>query len=398
MKTESLTGSILNLLLRNPIVADVETTISNKGNAFDVTNKLVTIHIKQRGLPPKTFTKENFHEALEYLNAASIVIGFNLKFDLHWLCKEIGFVGTCVWDCQLAEFLFSSQTHKYPALEEAAIKYGVGHKLDVVKTEYWEKGIDTDQVPIDILTEYGEQDVEVTWRVFEEQLKLFQTTEESKFRLFRLHCNDLLVLQEMEYNGLVYDTEASLVHADSLDKQVAHLEEKIRGFVDGVPINLDSRDHVSLLLYGGTFTEEFRVPIGVYKSGAKTGQPRYKVMSKQHELPQLVQPLKGSELKKQGFYSTEESTLLSIKPTKTVKRLIDWLLERSKLQKLNSTYLRGLPKVIETGKWPHNMIHSNLNQCVATTGRLSSTKPNQQNVPKDAKKYFVSRYGTTRNC
>ncbi|MFK5173611.1 DNA polymerase [Propionibacterium freudenreichii] len=60
--------------------------------------------------------------------------------------------------------------------------------------------------------------------------------------------------------------------------------------------------------------------------------------------------------------------------------------------KLKSTYLEGLPKTIATHGWEPNMLYSNLNQCMAITGRLTSTKPNQQNLPKEAKKFCISRY------
>ena len=105
-----------------------------------------------------------------------------------------------------------------------------------------------------------------------------------------------------------------------------------------------------------------------------------------------MQPLKGSELKKEGYFATDEPTLLSLKPNATTKKLIAWLLDRSKLMKLKSTYLEGLPKTIAEMGWTPSMLYSNLNQCVATTGRLSSTKPNQQNFPKEAKRFCVTRY------
>ena len=42
--------------------------------------------------------------------------------------------------------------------------------------------------------------------------------------------------------------------------------------------------------------------------------------------------------------------------------------------------------------WKKDMIYGNLNQCVAVTGRLSSTKPNLQNVDPATKKYIETRY------
>lgn len=383
---------VLNTILKNPVVLDVETTTAAKGNPYNTTNKLVTIQLKQGDSPPIILTKENFSDAVDIINTASIIIGFNLKFDLAWIKKVLGVVPECVWDCQLAEFIFSRQTWKYPDLETTCQKYEVGHKLDIVKTEFWDKGIDTDQIPFEILAEYGAQDVNVTWEVFKKQLEIFKTEKQHQFRLFRVHCNDLLVLLEMAANGIVYDEQASLAKSQDLNKAIKLLDEKIYAFTNGVPINLDSRDHISCLLYGGVIKEEVRVPVGVYNSGAKIGQVRNKVIINEYKLPRIVEPLKGSELKKEGYFSTEEDTLLSLKPNASTKKLIKWLLERSKIIKLQSTYLEGLPKTIKDMSWPPNMLHSNLNQCVATTGRLSSTKPNQQNLPKEAKQYCVSRY------
>jgi len=394
MNTTSPTGitPILDQLLRNPVVLDVESTISAKGNPYNQRNKLVTIQLKQGNAPAVVIAADQFHEAIPILENASCVIGFNLKFDLAWIRRNLAYVPSVVWDCQLAEFMISGQTQKYPSLQGACEKYAVGHKIDIVKTEYWEKGIDTDQIPFEVLAEYGAQDVNVTWEVFQKQIQLFSNEQQTLFKLFRLCCNDLLVLHEMEHNGIRYDTEGSLRTADELEKQVKELERKLYEFTSGVPVNFDSRDHVSCLLYGGTITEDVRLPIGVYKTGAKAGQPRYKINQVSYQLPRLVEPIKGSELKKEGFYSTDEDTLKTVKANKTAKKVIEWLLERSKIMKLKSTYLLGLPKTIDEMGWKYGMLHSNLNQCVAATGRLSSTKPNQQNLPKEAKRFCVSRY------
>jgi DNA polymerase I-like protein with 3'-5' exonuclease and polymerase domains len=108
--------------------------------------------------------------------------------------------------------------------------------------------------------------------------------------------------------------------------------------------------------------------------------------------PRLVTPIKGSELLKEGFYSTDEPTLRTLVPNAHTKKIITLLLERAKLEKINGTYLKGLPKRREKMHWPPNKLYSTLNQCVAITSRLSSTKPNQQNLAPLAKQFFISRY------
>ena len=108
--------------------------------------------------------------------------------------------------------------------------------------------------------------------------------------------------------------------------------------------------------------------------------------------PRRIQPLKGSELSKDGFFATNIPTLLSLKATGKTKKIIDLLLEKSALEKINGTYLKGIPKKREEMNWPVDKIHTSLNQCVVSTGRLSSTKPNIQNLADLAKYYCISRY------
>jgi hypothetical protein len=161
------------------LIYDVETTISNKGDPFDTTNKLVMSGFKWLNDDTcvcvkgdcSVITQSNF-------GLATLIVGFNLKFDLHW-ARRIGvdISNIAVWDCQIAEFLFNKQANRYPSLNQACEKYGIPYKLDVVKTEYWNKGIDTDEVPVDILRDYLEGDLDRTERVFKEQVKQFKGIE-----------------------------------------------------------------------------------------------------------------------------------------------------------------------------------------------------------------------------
>lgn len=385
-------SNIFQKLTQKVVTVDVETSTKAKGSAFNLDNVLVTVQIKVNDEPTQVLFEEDFDKVVPLLESASLLVGFNLKFDLHWLQRQFGFKANCVWDCQLAEFMFSKQTWKYPDLNTSCENYGLPTKIDIIKEEYWSKGIDTTEVPRDILAEYGAHDVDITYQLFLKQMDKFQNEESAKLKLFRLCCNDLLVLQEMEHNGIIYDVDSSLMKSQELEAEIKQLEGKIYAYTGNPFINLDSRDHVSVLLYGGTITVDSRIPVGTYKTGAKLGQVRYKILETKYDLPRLVEPLKGSELKKEGYFGTDEPTLLSLKCNAATKKLIGYLLDRSKLMKLKSTYLEGLPRTIEEMGWTPNMLFSNLNQCVATTGRLSSTKPNQQNLNPEAKRYCITRF------
>jgi hypothetical protein len=174
--------------------------------------------------------------------------------------------------------------------------------------------------------------------------------------------------------------------------EIESIENELRTDYNGVPINFDSGDHLSAYLYGGTIVEEFRVPVGVYKTGQKVGQPRYKIMKQEYVLPRLFEPIPKSEVKKEGFWKTDEDTLRRLKGTKQAKRRIGLLDKRAKLEKLRGTYFVGFPKKIREMEWSGNIMHSALNQCTVVTGRLSSTNPNQQNVAPEAKRFMLSRY------
>ena len=146
------------------------------------------------------------------------------------------------------------------------------------------------------------------------------------------------------------------------------------------------------MLYGGTIIETVPVPIGVFKTGARAGQVKYKNTEFKHELPRLVNPLPEFALAKEGYYATNDKALKSLSCKGDVKKLINLLLERQKLEKLSGTYFAGWPKKLDEYGWEDNIIHSSLNQCKVQTGRLSSDKPNQQNLPKEMKHCFITRF------
>ena len=370
---------------------DVETTTHLKGFPFSHKNQLCLIVIGWNGWS-LTFTPDEFHKAKEYLQGSDIWITFNGKFDIHWIKRQLGITPKSVWDCQIAEFLFSGQEWAYPSLDEACAKRGLPRKLDIVKTEYWDKGIDTPDIPIDILKAYAIQDRESTYELYQAQCQDFDTKFADLFKLFRVQCNDLLVLQEMEFNGILYNVEGSKTEALNLETEIAKIDEKLINICQVPSINFSSRQQVSKFLYGGILEEEFYAPIGVFKTGIKVGQTKYKKMVKEYILPRLIEPLEGSEKVAEGIYATDEDTLVKLKTNSATKKIVNLLLERAKLAKLNSTYLLGIPKTLDKYDCLDNIIHTTFNQCTVVSGRLSSTKPNVQNQPPEAKQYCVTRF------
>jgi hypothetical protein len=102
------------------LTLDVETTTSNKGNPFDRTNKLCYIgsthglySIEYNDAPYKT----KLDTIQDQINVCELLVGFNIKFDLHWLKRyQINFTDKKIWDCQLVHFILTGESVHYNIL------------------------------------------------------------------------------------------------------------------------------------------------------------------------------------------------------------------------------------------------------------------------------------------
>lgn len=382
----------------NVLTLDVETTTSNKGNPFDTTNKLMYVGAKDNNQETKTFDieytdtpyKEQLNEIQEMIDDVDWIVGFNIKFDLHWLRRYgIDFSRVRVWDCQVAHFILTGQDKPYPSLNKVCEHHGLEQKIDVIKEEYWSNGIDTPDIPEDLLTDYLIKDVELTREVYAKQMQYLAMTDSTQWMLLQLHFRDLVVLQEMEYNGMLYDMQRSEILGNELDEQIGKLDRRLYDLHGLDSFNPSSVDHLNAFLYGGTLSFRRKIPDGVFKTGTRKGQPKEKWETYEVTLKRRCRPIKGTELKKEGLYSVDDSTIKRLKGAKAERELI---LTRAVLQKRLTAYYRGLNELITEHKWKPNKVHGVLNQCVARTGRLSSSKPNLQNFDGEIKSLLYSRY------
>jgi DNA polymerase I len=386
------------------LIFDVEATGAQRNHAhpYDHRNVMCNIGVRIDGkntIYKIQYDDDPYGEALEELkklfSKSSVVVGFNLKYDLHWLNRYGIFLpDNCrVFDCQLAYYILDYQQTPYPSLNGVAEKFGLESKLDVVKLEYWDKGLDTNQVPYEVLCEYLEQDLVVTEQVYHRVKENLNNASDSMRKLVSLAQQDLVVLQDIEKNGLLLHTEKSIEKGNELVDKIRYIDVWLRKIFNAEWFNPNSGDHLSVFLYGGTLEldgkEEYTF---TYKDGRtvqKTRNAKIPFTSKG-----LFKPLERTQLAKEGFYATNEGTLkvLQQRAKGEHKQVITTLLERAKLEKLRSTYYHGLPKKLEEYGWTDGIIHSSFNQCVAGTGRLTSTKPNVQNLAGDVDEVFISRF------
>ena len=381
------------------LVLDVETTTYEKGNAFSQRNKLCYYGALQQGKTLVLGDASIGTDVRRLIEAADECIGFNFKFDLHWLRRE-GVVDSVrrVWDCQVAHFLLTGQREVFPSLDEVCIHYGIEGKLPDIKEKYWSKGIDTPDIPPAEMLAYLEQDLRATWAVYLKQKKEFESRPKL-YNLFRLNMQDLLVLEEMEWNGLKFNIDKSIVEANKIKERLSEIEGHLCKRYPNTPINWDSGDHVSAYLYGGIISIDRKEPVGLFKTGAKVGEVRYRHVEDRHVLTRLVEPLEGSELKKAdkdkgtGPWAISDEVLKQVKQIEEVKLL----LERAKLTKLLD-YFSGWPDLISQKDWTHGMLHGQFNQVRARTGRLSSSAPNLQNMPDPVLQLIESRFSQAQGA
>lgn len=404
----------------NYLVLDVESTTKNKGHPFTKSNRLCSVGIKDKygtTVYPIEYDAAPYGDALidisMRLDEAAYVVGFNIKFDLHWLRRYIHDLRIRgVFDCQLAEFLLNGQNEPYPSLDGSAARYNLPRKHDRVQSEYWSLGIDTPEVPWDILEEYNAHDVEITDQLHLKQLELLKGNTK---RLFFLQCEDLLLLEEMEWNGLLYDVEAARTAGQELQVEATKVDEELRALIGDGDIDLGSSDQLSCVLYGGVVLVPYRETYTrILKDGTEKQRERWS--KRPVEFKRLVKPLRGTEVKPtdgltdkelaeinssrnaegkvpyQRIYSVSEPVLSRLTTKGRAGRIVELILRRARLRKLDSTYYTGLVEKIDEMEWFDGLIHGSLNQTVARTGRLSSSEPNEQNFDDDIKRLFRSRF------
>jgi DNA polymerase I-like protein with 3'-5' exonuclease and polymerase domains len=394
------------------LVLDFETSIYNNGNAFDSRNFAVTYSFYR---PDATYLKKwhGRYDDLDFkiflkeaVSDSTLFVGCNAKFDLHWL-RNLGITlpNKCrVWDVQLAEFVLSGQTNSFASLNSLAELYGLPTKLDAV-SEYWEKGISTEDIPADVVEEYNNYDVELTYQVYLKQLEDSRMTPALK-KLILLQGADLLVLQEMEYNGIKFDKEASVKEATVLKEELEQLKTELTKLLGN--INFNSGDQLSVALFGGSYEVEDRHDEErVYKSGPRKGETYTRsVLDGVRVINYLgyFRPNPKNELAKTKgkpdnelvhgtrYYSTASDVLGQLPARTNVQKVVLAKLNRvAYIEKLVGTYLEAIPRLLETQNWG-DYIHGQFNQVVARTGRLSSSKPNRQNTPPELDQYLISRF------
>lgn len=280
-------------------------------------------------------------------------IAHNYKFDYKVMSKAGFELQGPVFDTMVAGYLMdASQKLKMDALAKKFLQYEPVSIESLIGKGKDQKSMA--DIPYSEVTNYACEDADITYRLFQvlseklEEDQLLEIADTLEFPLIE-------VLADMEQKGVKVDIDMLGRFSDELSKDIEKLEKKIFEKT-GEEFNLNSPKQLGEVLF-----EKMEIPAG---KKTKTGQ-----------------------------YSTSESVLSGLANDYEVPAMV---LDYRSLTKLKSTYVDALPKLVnrDTGR-----IHTDFNQTVAATGRLSSSNPNLQNIPirtkrgREIRKAFIPADG-----
>jgi len=169
-----------------------------------------------------------------YIELADIVIAHNMKYDLnvlrYWL--DIKFNGKPLYCTMIGEYILSGQnTRNYRFNLNACCKRnGLEPKLDKVR-EHWDAGIDTCDIPPEILSEYVMDDV---YKAHDLYLIQSQSIEELELgQIIRLQNEFTYSLSDMECNGFKFDLKRSDQIVKETKEEINKIETELYTIIEG---------------------------------------------------------------------------------------------------------------------------------------------------------------------
>ena len=270
-------------------------------------------------------------------------IGQHLKYDAHILSLyDIDLLGNIhdtpnnwTMDTMLASYVINAAITRH-GMDDLARHYLQTQTISFEDVAgKGAKQVSFDQVAIDIASDYACEDADITYQLFDIFSKKLADDENNSKLLHELEIPTAEILCQMEANGILIKRPFLNELSKRFDEEIIALEKRAYE-VAGEEFNLGSPKQLGEMLFD---------KLGVV-GGKKT---------------------------KTGQYSTGEAVL-----SKIDHPLVDITLEYRGLSKLKSTYTDALNNVADSET---DRVHTSYHQALTSTGRLSSTDPNLQNIP-----------------
>ena len=276
-------------------------------------------------------------EALEHIAHAlknKLLTGHNIKYDYTILRRAGWQMTNPLFDTMIAHYLLHP-TDRH-SLDHCALQE-FDHRMIPISQLIGtgKKQVTFDLVPLEQAAPYAAEDAWMTLKLY--HLLEPKLTGAGLYPLFsKIEMPLMYALEYMESQGVHIDVSMLKNMSRENQKNLARITHQIYD-IAGYQFNLNSTQQLGKLLFEDLGIKAKKKT----KTGYSTNVTVLEELAKEHEIPRLM-------------------------------------LEYRQLTKLESTYISALPKLIN----PHTgRVHSSFNQTVASTGRLSSTNPNLQNIP-----------------
>ena len=290
------------------------------------------------GAPPQ-LQKQAVLAALKPVleNPALGKIGQNIKYDSHIFIREGIHIKGIAHDTMLQSYVLNSTAsrHNMDALAKFYLNHDTIHFEDVAGKGV--KQVTFDKVDIARATGYAAEDADITLQLYHCLNDRLQALPSLNNVYQNIEIPMVEVLLKVEQNGVLIDRGKLREQGEEVDALLAQIEADVYEKA-GERFNLSSPKQIQQILY-----EKLGLPVlrKTPKGQPSTGESVLEELARNYEIPALI-------------------------------------IEHRGLNKLKTTYIDKLPNEINpaTGR-----VHTSYQQAVASTGRLSSTSPNLQNIP-----------------
>ena len=385
------------------------------------------------------------------LDNTTLLIGHNLQYDLQWLWA-CGFkYDGEIFDTMLGAYILQRGQKGSVSLENCAERYNLEIKKSDTLKDYFRRGFQTNEIPLDELSEYLRQDLVVTkdlyWKLMEEYDKPEGKTLDKVLDVSNKVCKSLA---KMYMRGFAIDKDVLEEVKQDFETELSEIEDRLQSQVKRLmgdtPINLNSPEQVSQVIFSRILKnkkewilafdnvedkDDFRKIVRdnsylmvktkanichtckgkgrvhkIKKDGTPFAKPsrcpdcdtRGYLLTKSNFMAGLgFFPLSKDWVSANGFSTSKGNLdiLINIAKSKNMTEAEVFLTDL-KRQSAVSSYLSSFVEGIGAYTKEDGKLHVSLTQHVTATGRFSGRNPNMQNMPRGGtfpvKKVFVSRW------
>jgi len=447
------------------LVLDVENTVTDRDgklhlDPFEDTNTLVMVGLLTSDEVETIVTFDhsendatpNGHNIVqEALDSATILIGHNIAYDLVWLWESGFKYDGSVFDTMLGEYVLQRGLKQPLSLEACAERYELDTKKQDTLKEYFKKGYTTRDIPHSELSSYLSADLHATKQLSDKIYYRLNTKEDSSLMDTVLLTNDVACcLARIYTRGFAVDLDALEKVRTEFEEEKKELKkslnEHVRVLMGDTPINLNSPEQLSWVIYGRKVIDktdwansidpymkdsDFRNLINrgteiVYKTSAihctdckgvgyitktkKDGNPfskpsrckscnadGYMFIKKKEVAGLKFKPPSPKWASANGFSTSKQNLeiLEGASKSRNMTASVDFLHKVRRLSAVD-TYLSSFVEGISIHTKKDKKLHVRLLQHRTSTGRFSGADPNMQNMPRGGtfpvKRVFVSRW------